>query len=363
MLRKNKLIAKFNKNKQPAMCINNKEQKFINNNLNEIQREQNIKRRQISNNINRKYDFNSLMESLMPRINDKINDNNEKRQIDLSHRKQEEIRDMKNQQNIKELYRNRVNIPYKGIIKQENFDYNKEIKSPTDLCIYKITQKDKKVGRFIIRLAKLQNSFKKFDDKLRLIYSDETEDKKKFNYEHITKFKLAYNPRDLEDDMDVRDKYIEEFKKEQEKIEQNKKKIEQSIEELLENGILTNDELDFTLDYHELKINNDNNQKKIIYNKKQKEIKEEIKKEIREEIKEEKCIESGNNIITNKSRKQHIKTHNLIKNKNNIINKKKNITKKINNDEIIEKHEKQKNCEIEDNICNDILNKYRKKNK
>lgn len=156
---------------------------------------------------------------------------------------------------IVDYWKERTNLPYKNILKNE--DYNKKISNSKDLIVHRVSNKDK-IG------LDQQFDFKKkeFDEQnneLKVIYSssNKNEHKKKFQYNHIYKYRIQYDPKQKETEIkdhtqlkNDNNKYIEQKIQKENQLLKDKESI---ISSLVQEGIFNNDELEF------LK-SNDNNQ-------------------------------------------------------------------------------------------------------
>jgi len=200
----------------------------------------------------------------------------------------------KNNNELVKLWNNRTNIPYKGIIK--NDDYKKKIKSTNDLIVHKVTNEDK-IG-LLKQYKELELVLKNHNNQLSIIYnkSKELDHKKKFKYNNSYKFRLKHDPQNF-------NKIKELHKNEQNKIEKEQTKIDNLISSLIDNDILNNDEkknIMEDINKYQENINNFNNKIKEeldIDEKTNEEIDKEIDKEIDLEIQKlQKDIESENNI-------------------------------------------------------------------
>lgn len=149
----------------------------------------------------------------------------------------------------------RTNVPYKGIIK--NFDYSKKFVKSDDLIVHKVSIADKQ--NFEQDVVKFKNETEQQNKDIKKTYSNDkvNEHKKAFEYQHKYKYqsKLENNG-----DNDLRVDRIEFYKKEQEKMEDNKKKIDDILINLIDSGILS-ENLD-TINYD--KINVDDLEKTLI---------------------------------------------------------------------------------------------------
>jgi hypothetical protein len=189
----------------------------------------NLKKIQNFNKIDQKFDKESLKKIII-----------KSEKIDKPNLNIENIESLlKNKQTacskeLDECLKKRTNQPYKGIIK--DFDYNKKFTKSEDLIVHKVTEEDKK---------NFENDVIKFNDKKQIqdkeikdVYSKdkETKYKKEFEYEHKYKYRAK-----LDDDpeSDLRTDRIEFYKKEQQKMEDSKKKIDDILINLIDSGVLS----------------------------------------------------------------------------------------------------------------------------
>jgi hypothetical protein len=181
------------------------------------------------NNIDQIYNNDDLKNSILKP--EKI----EKSNINL-----QSLIDSKIYQNNKELdesIKKRVNNPYKGIIK--NFNYDKKIEKQKDLIIHIVTKEDKDKINFDSNMGKFQSTLKNQNEEINGIYSidKKIQHKKDFEYQH--KYKYRNKLETNECDTDLRVDRIEFYKKEQQKIDDNKKKIDNILLDLIDSGILS----------------------------------------------------------------------------------------------------------------------------
>ena len=140
-------------------------------------------------------------------------------------------------------WENRTNIPYKVIIRDEN-EINKFINkkkiNEDDLVVHKVTPKDK-IG-VDEDLKKLENTLEVHNNELKVLYSanKKTEHKQKFEYNHKYKYRVKYEPSDHNQ---LKNNNINYLKQEQQKLEENKEKLDNIIDSLINNGIFNEDEL------------------------------------------------------------------------------------------------------------------------
>lgn len=141
-----------------------------------------------------------------------------------------------NSKDLNESLKKRVNIPYKGIIK--NFDYSKiREKHEEDLIVHKVNDEDKDKKVFNSNMNLFNNKIEKQNKDIKDTYSldKETSHKKEFDYQ----LKYKYRTKIDTDNDDLRVDRIEFYKKEQSKIEENKKKIDDILLNLIDSGILS----------------------------------------------------------------------------------------------------------------------------
>jgi hypothetical protein len=136
-------------------------------------------------------------------------------------------------------WKTRTNQPYKNILK--NIDYTKKIENKEDLIIYKINKNDK--SELVSELNELQEKIKKQNDDILELFSKDKQDeyKRKFEYNNKYLFRLPYNPKDSSD---LKEEYLEEYKKKQEEMEKGKKRIDEIIETLIESKTIVIESLD-----------------------------------------------------------------------------------------------------------------------
>ena len=150
------------------------------------------------------------------------------------------INSKKNTNNIEllESLKKRVNEPYKGIIK--DFDYSKiREKHEEDLIVHKVSEIDKDKEIFDSKMGVFRNKIEQQNKDIKDTYSvdKKIEYKKEFDYKNKYKYRVKIDSNN--DDDDLRIDRIEFYKKEQNKIEENKKKIDDILLNLIDSGILS----------------------------------------------------------------------------------------------------------------------------
>jgi hypothetical protein len=165
-----------------------------------------------------------------------------------------------NDKELNESIKKRVNEPYKGIIK--NFDYSKiREKHEEDLIVHKVNEQDKNKNVFDNNMDIFQNKIEKQNKDIKDVYSvdKKNEHKKEFDYQ----LKYKYRTKIESGDDDLRVDRIEFYKKEQSKIEENKKKIDDILLNLIDSGILS-ENLE-SIDYDKIDTNELENKLKNIF--------------------------------------------------------------------------------------------------
>ena len=132
-------------------------------------------------------------------------------------------KELDNKNELAECVKKRVNEPYKGIIK--DFDYSKiREKHEEDLIVHKVTEADKDIKVFDDKMDTFHNKIEQQNKDIKDTYSldKKTEHKKEFDYQHKYKYRVKIDSTGEED---LRVDRIEFYKKEQNKVEENKKKL------------------------------------------------------------------------------------------------------------------------------------------
>ena len=170
-------------------------------------------------------------------------------------------KELNNANELAECVKKRVNEPYKGIIK--DFDYSKiREKHEEDLIVHKVTDADKDLKVFDNKLDTFHNKIEEQNEKIRDTYSldKKTEHKKEFDYQHKYKYRVKI---DSTGDDDLRVDRIEFYKKEQNKIEESKKKIDDILLNLIDSGILS-ENMD-SIDYNKIDTDDLENKLKKVF--------------------------------------------------------------------------------------------------
>jgi len=205
-----------------------------------IRESYNLKKLTKFNNIDQKYNNDDIKNLIIKPV--KI----EKQNINIDSLVNNRIEESKKE--LEESYSKRVNQPYKGIIK--DFDFNKKINNEKDLIIHKVTNEDK--VHFKEDMSSYQNIISKQNTELGSIYSKDNKIKHKKDFEYQHKYKYR-SKLDSEEDVNLRSDRIEFYKKEQNKLEDSKKKIDDILLNLIESGVLS-ENLD-TINYDKIDAN------------------------------------------------------------------------------------------------------------
>jgi hypothetical protein len=209
----------------------------------------NIKKINHFNNIDKKYNNETLQKLIIQ--SEKITKPN------INIQKVVEKKEKDNEKDYEKSRKNRVNNPYKCIIK--DFNYDKKIEKDKDLIIYKVNENDKNKELFDKKFKKHTKTKKKETKEIEDLYGLDKKNKhmKAFDYNH--KYKYRTKIEDVDDDSNLRTDRVEYYKREQEKVEENKQKIDNILMDLIDNGAIS-DNLD-TINYD--KINSEDFEQKL----------------------------------------------------------------------------------------------------
>jgi len=213
----------------------------------------NIRKMQKFNNIDQMYSQNDFKNLILK--SQKIEKPNINMDSLLNNREQI------NSSDLKDSIKKRTNEPYKGIIK--NFDYSKiREKHEEELIIHKVNDEDKNIKIFDTNMNVFHNKIEKQNKDIKDTYSidKKTEHKKDFDYQHKYKYRTKI---ESDDNDDLRVDRIEFYKKEQNKIENNKKKIDDILLNLIDSGILS-ENLE-SIDYDKVDTNDLENKLKNVF--------------------------------------------------------------------------------------------------
>ena len=240
----NKLLAAFAKN-------NNNNTNIITDNMNKIKRLHELKSNEKLNDKEMKEIMNIANESIIkPTVQTKMNDTEFKTTLN-------NLNNQYTKQEINKMYSNRTNSPYKCVLRDvvKNIDYNKKIENIDDLVIYKISDVDKLIKLLEDDTQRLLDEIEHQNKDMSILYSNDKklQHKKKFDYSHLELINSVYNPSEHSDMKDN----ISMYKKQQQLLEINKKRGDDIINNLIESGIVTKEDLNELMP--EISNNNNNN--------------------------------------------------------------------------------------------------------
>jgi hypothetical protein len=144
-----------------------------------------------------------------------------------------------------EHWSTRTNQPYKVILTKGQLDdtgqkYIKSFNKKEDLIVHKYTKKD--TVETMDNFKALVDILNKHNNELKIMYSasEEAKNLEKFEYNNKYKFRIKYDPADFET---LKKDQISYYKKEQFKLEKDKKRVDDIIDSLMSTGIFSNDEI------------------------------------------------------------------------------------------------------------------------
>lgn len=218
-----------------------------------------------------------------------------------------------------EWYSGRKNVPYKNILKDEN--YKKEFKNKDDLIVHKVTQLDKDRDKLKKEFKLLTKLLEVHDGEIKVIYSlsEESKHKEQFNYTNYYKNTIKYDPKNYGD--------LKKFyNKEQKKINKNNKRMDEMLEMMLASNQFTKDEIEELKksgDIIGIDVSNDVENTSVTFdNDVQKhhdaiELEKQLEKQLRKELGKEKYNELMSQI---NDKNNSIDKDNSISNDNNVGN-------------------------------------------
>lgn len=176
-----------------------------------------------------------------PEMNDLTDQEKQEISVNYDQLKDKYGDDGRYKKGVQKYWEQRTNEPYKNILKNE--DYTKNFKKEEDLIVHKVTDLDKDEEKLEFEFKDLEDKIEKHNKDLKIIYSSskEAENKKKFEYNNVYKFRIKYDPKDH--DEKKKDK-IEYYKKEQKKIEKGNKKFNEIVESMVNNDLFDKDQLE-----------------------------------------------------------------------------------------------------------------------
>lgn len=128
------------------------------------------------------------------------------------------------------LWASRTNQPYKNILPVS--DFKKEYKTKEELVVYKVEPKDKDEKLFETKVMTMRQAVAKHDKELKDTFSlcRKGDFEKTFEYNHIEKYNVKYNPTDFNG---MKDNIVDYYKKEQLEQEKERKCIDDVIENMM----------------------------------------------------------------------------------------------------------------------------------
>ena len=208
---------------------------------------------------------------------------------------------------LKKHWAKRTNNPYKNIIKDKKY-YEKFLNNlnkieKDELIVHKVTDQDKEGVKD--EYDKHHKNLEKHDGELKVIYSISDDIKKKhlekFEYNHVAKFRMPYDPSDHNTMKKDQLKY---YKQQQKKYSEGTEKNDDIFRTLIEEGIFDKDEIE-EADNRSVKSTDSSKSSKSTKSTKstkgvkeakkesKKESKKENNKEIEKETKKEVTKETG----------------------------------------------------------------------
>lgn len=132
------------------------------------------------------------------------------------------------------LWASRTNQPYKTIIPIQND--KKEYKSQDDLIVYKVKKEDKDKQLFENNIISKKKSLDIHNKELKDNFSQSKKEEhmKEFEYNHVSKYTIKYDPENHDD---MKDNVLEYYKKKQAEQEQEKKCVDEIIDKMAETGL------------------------------------------------------------------------------------------------------------------------------
>lgn len=261
-----------------------------------------------------------------------------------------------NNKYLEEIWKSRTNQPYKNIIKKDLFTkdfkkyykneiFNTDVKKKDELIVHNITDLDSDSLLLEAEFELLSDILEKHNKELKVIYSSSKEAlyKKEFEYVQNYRYRLEYNPKNSEELKDF-------YKKEQKKINKEKRMIDEMIDILVENDDLTKDEID--------KLNSTLNST-LSTNKSSSTDIENIEDELRRELGDD-FDEIMDSIDISKDKKKSIKVKTI---STDVEPEKKILKKRITVKTVTVTNDKQENDKKENvinaTVSEDIKNKYK----
>lgn len=153
---------------------------------------------------------------------------------------------------LEEYWKQKTNTPYKGILRNEN--YNVTIKTEKDLVVHRVTKEDKDLKIIENKIIEIEDKIKTHDGEMKILYAPSKlgEHKKKFDYEHKYKYHRKPTATSNNDSDEHNNELNHEklkkdnmnyYKEQQKEREKNKTTFNTAIEQLMSDGVFDADEL------------------------------------------------------------------------------------------------------------------------
>jgi hypothetical protein len=191
-------------------------------------------------------DLNKITQ-LYPTISTPINNSNSNSNSNSNQNTQ----NTQNTQNayLNELWTKRTNQPYKNIIKKDLFEknykkyyndkiFNTNITNKAELTVHKVTNIDADKVALESELSLLESVLDSHNTELQSTYTEtqKTKHKKEFEYTQKYRYRLQYNPANSEELKDY-------YKKEQKKLNNSNKALDELIDKLIDKDELTEEQI------------------------------------------------------------------------------------------------------------------------
>lgn len=256
----NKLMENYYRQQQQRVPINNnyflQNHPMFNNNSNQVkqmqmkQMYQNMERMKQLEEMKRQKKIREINNMDKKKLAEYVirpeKDNLEKKDIENINSEYSQLErlyktDNEYKKHMDKYYKKRTNEPYKNILKDEN--YKKQFKKEEDLIVHKVTNLDKDKKIIEEKFRKLENVIKQHNNELDAFYSasKEAENKKKFEYENVYKFRVKYDPKQHTQNKEEK---LEYYKNEQQKLDKKNNKFNETIKKMVDNNLFDKEQLE-----------------------------------------------------------------------------------------------------------------------
>lgn len=129
----------------------------------------------------------------------------------------------------KKLWETRTDQPYKNILPPS--EVKKKYEKAEDLIVYRVSPSDRNKEELSKKCDELKDKIYGQNEELKKIYSNEKKEEhtKEFEYNHITKYGVKYDPSEFNE---MKDDVINYYKKEQQESEKEKKCVHDIYDEM-----------------------------------------------------------------------------------------------------------------------------------